>query len=135
MTAWKQNAELGAKAIQFESLKKELSDLYSRIFDGPTIGMLCGSTWGRLRRLIAFKRSPEFPEDDRLEYRLRTSQSMHDQIQSTLNSECQAAEILARADRTMDGCRSKMQEALGYSQWGTFLVKSRRLICLGLTSS
>lgn len=39
MMAWNQNAELAAKSHQFESLKKELTDLYSRVFDGPTAGM------------------------------------------------------------------------------------------------
>ncbi|KAF9458705.1 hypothetical protein BDZ94DRAFT_1313034 [Collybia nuda] len=90
------NASLSEKAIQFESLKKELFDLYTRIFDGPTA---------------------EFPDDDRLEYHFQTSQSLHDQVQKTLNAECQAAEILTRADRTMAACQTKMQEALGYSQW------------------
>ncbi|KAF5375425.1 hypothetical protein D9615_007935 [Tricholomella constricta] len=89
-------AELSDKAQRYEALKQELSVLYLQIFDGPT---------------------QDFPEDDRLEYQLQSSQTLHDQVQSTLNIECQAAEILARADRTITACKAKVQEALGYSQW------------------
>lgn len=59
-----------------------------------------------------------YPEDDRLEYQLRTTQVLHDQIQATLNAECQAAEILARADVMLGRCKAQVQEALGYSHWG-----------------
>ena len=61
-----------------------------------------------------------FPEDDRLEYDLHAVEKRHDQIQATLNSESRAAEILAIAARFMDACQSSMQEALGYSRYGSF---------------
>ncbi|RDB17640.1 hypothetical protein Hypma_001089 [Hypsizygus marmoreus] len=88
--------DLAKKLSKYESLKRDLGNLYDQVFEGPT---------------------EDFPEDDRLEYQLHSSQVLHDQIQSTLNAECQAAEILSRADRTMSACEAKMQEALGYSQW------------------
>ncbi|KAF8064293.1 hypothetical protein FPV67DRAFT_1504321 [Lyophyllum atratum] len=91
--------ELSEKGVQYEALKKELSDLYLRIFDGPT---------------------EDFPEDDMLESQLRSSQTLHDEIQRTLNAECQAAEILARADRSMSACKARVNGALGYSQWDMF---------------
>lgn len=92
--------ELSEKAVHYESLKKELSNLYLRIFDGPT---------------------EEFPEDDMLESQLRSSQALYDEVQRTLNAECQAAEILARADRSLSACVDRVNEALKYSQidmWG-----------------
>ena len=61
-----------------------------------------------------------FPEDDRLEYDLHAEEKRHDQIQAALNSESRAAESLARAVRYMDACQSSMQEALGYSRYGSF---------------
>ncbi|KAF8816955.1 hypothetical protein BYT27DRAFT_7229196 [Phlegmacium glaucopus] len=91
---------LTEKEQQLHSIKTELSALYGRVFDGPT---------------------ESFPEDDRLEYDLHAAEKRHDQIQAGLNSESQAAEILARAVRYMDACQSNMQEALGYSRydmWG-----------------
>lgn len=71
----------------------------------------------------------EFPGDDRLEYQLQSAQALHDKVQSTLNSECRAAEILARADKTMANCQNRMQEALSFSQRGTFLVGSSSHFC------
>ncbi|KAG6910381.1 hypothetical protein DXG01_011096 [Tephrocybe rancida] len=92
-----EKTDLSEKAIRYEALKKELSDLYVRIFDGPT---------------------EEYPEDDRLEYQVQSTQALHDQIQNTLNAECRACEILAHADRTMNACEAQVKEALANSQRG-----------------
>ncbi|GLB44533.1 hypothetical protein LshimejAT787_1701600 [Lyophyllum shimeji] len=92
--------ELSERAVQYESLKTELLDLYRQIFDGPT---------------------EEFPEDDLLESELQSSQALHDEVQHTLNAECQAVQLLTRADRTLSACEAEVNEALGYSQmdmWG-----------------
>ncbi|KAH0579996.1 hypothetical protein H2248_002814 [Termitomyces sp. 'cryptogamus'] len=98
--AKREKADLADKAIRYEALKKELSDLYMLVFDGPT---------------------EEYPEDDRLEYQVQSTQALHEQIQDTLNAECRACEILAHADRTMNDCEAQVKEALAHSQrdmWG-----------------
>ncbi|KAG5340050.1 hypothetical protein C0989_002986 [Termitomyces sp. Mn162] len=61
--AKREKADLADKAIRYEALKKELSDLYMLVFD-------------------------EYPEDDRLEYQVQSTQALHEQIQDTLNAEC-----------------------------------------------
>jgi len=60
-----------------------------------------------------------FPEDDRLEYELMDAMKRHERIQATLNSESKAAELLARAVKAMDFAQRCMQEALGYSRYGS----------------
>ncbi|KAH0579995.1 hypothetical protein H2248_002814 [Termitomyces sp. 'cryptogamus'] len=81
--AKREKADLADKAIRYEALKKELSDLYMLVFDGPT---------------------EEYPEDDRLEYQVQSTQALHEQIQDTLNAECpQVKEALAHSQRDMWG--------------------------------
>jgi hypothetical protein len=66
-----------------------------------------------------------FPEDDRLEYELLDAVRRHERIQATLNSESKAAELLARATKAMEFTLRAMQEALGYSRYGSrFLCSS-----------
>ncbi|PPR05094.1 hypothetical protein CVT24_010081 [Panaeolus cyanescens] len=92
--------DLKDKETKFESAKLELEALYGRVFDGP---------------------SEAFPEDDRLEYEMHEAQKSHDEAQARLNAESRAAELLARAARSMDACQQSVQEALGYSRydmWG-----------------
>ena len=60
-----------------------------------------------------------FPEDDRLEYELMDAVKRHERIQGTLNSESKAAELLARAVKAMEFAQRCMQEALGYSRYGS----------------
>ncbi|KAF9464289.1 hypothetical protein BDZ94DRAFT_1256766 [Collybia nuda] len=90
------SADLTSKAVRLESLRKELTDLYDQIFNGPTA---------------------EFPEDDRLETHVEVSQGLCDHIQRTLESERQAGNILEKADRTMLECRGRIQKALGHSEY------------------
>ena len=59
-----------------------------------------------------------FPEEDQLEYAVIEAQQKYETLQSTLNSESRAAEILARAARTMDACQANMQQALQLSRNG-----------------
>lgn len=59
-----------------------------------------------------------FPEEDQLEYAVIEAQQKYEKLQSTLNSESRAAEILARAARTMDACQANMQQALQLSRNG-----------------
>lgn len=63
-----------------------------------------------------------FPEDDRLEYDLETVKRQYGEIQGSLNAESRAAELLARAAKAMDLCQKNVQEALGYSRYGTFFL-------------
>ena len=66
-----------------------------------------------------------FPEDDRLEYQVIDAVRRHERIQATLNSESKAAELLARAVKAMELTLRAMQEALGYSRYGSrFLCSS-----------
>lgn len=66
-----------------------------------------------------------FPEDDRLEYEVLNAVNQHERIQATLNSESKAAELLARAIKAMEFTLRAMQEALGYSRYGSrFLCSS-----------
>lgn len=92
--------DLSRKAEERRCLHAELDALYTRIFEGP---------------------SESFPEEDRLEYAVIETQQKYEKLQSTLNSESRAAEILARAARTMDACQANMQQALQLSRndmWG-----------------
>ena len=59
-----------------------------------------------------------FPEEDQLEYAVIEAQQKYEALQSTLNSESRAAEILSRAARTMDACQANMQQALQLSRNG-----------------
>jgi hypothetical protein len=43
----------------------------------------------------------------------------YERIQATLNSESKAAELLARAVKAMEATMRSMQEALGYSRYGS----------------
>ena len=65
-----------------------------------------------------------FPEDDRLEYQVIDAVRRHERIQATLNSESKAAELLARAVKAMELTLRAMQEALGYSRYGSLLLCS-----------
>lgn len=92
--------DLSRKAEERRCLHVELDALYTRIFEGP---------------------SESFPEEDQLEYAVIEAQQKYEKLQSTLNSESRAAEILARAARTMDACQTNMQQALQLSRndmWG-----------------
>jgi len=60
-----------------------------------------------------------FPEDDRLEYEVMDAVRRHEKIQAILNSESKAAELLARAVKAMEFTQKAMQEALGYSRYGS----------------
>ncbi|KAG6810525.1 hypothetical protein H0H92_011471 [Tricholoma furcatifolium] len=99
--AKREQANLEEKTARYESTRKELSDLYMRVFDGPT---------------------EEYPEDDRLEYQVQCTKTLHDKIQDTLNAECRACELLANADRIMNACEAQVKEALTRSQQGAHLV-------------
>ncbi|KIM41869.1 hypothetical protein M413DRAFT_27430 [Hebeloma cylindrosporum] len=93
-------ADLTAKETKYESARAELDALYHRVFDGPT---------------------EAFPEDDRLEYELMDAVKRHERIQAALNSESKAAELLARAVKSMEFTQKAMQEAVIYSRhdmWG-----------------
>ncbi|KAF8999853.1 hypothetical protein BDQ17DRAFT_1410589 [Cyathus striatus] len=89
-------ADLKSKATRHESLKTDLANLYSRVFDGP---------------------SEAYPEEDQIEYQLDRAYRHHEQVQRTLNQEMQAAEILSKAVNMMNSCQGQMQEALSYSRW------------------
>ena len=92
--------ELDEKLKKHDGAKKEIELLYARIFDGP---------------------SQSFPQEDRLEYDVTEVQKRLEQMQSSLNAESQAADLLARACVTMDRCQASMSEALRYStydMWG-----------------
>ena len=65
-----------------------------------------------------------FPEDDWLEYELMDTVGRHERIQATLNSESKAAELLARAVKAMEVSLRAMQEALGYSRYGSHFLCS-----------
>ncbi|KAG6889689.1 hypothetical protein C0995_015437 [Termitomyces sp. Mi166 len=102
--AKREKADLAEKVVRYEALKKELADLYMQVFD-------------------------EYPEDDRLEYQVQSTQALHDQIQDTLNAECRVCEILAHADRTMNACEAQVKEALTHSQRAQALAKQTESLC------
>ncbi|KAJ6556889.1 hypothetical protein B0H10DRAFT_2241122 [Mycena sp. CBHHK59/15] len=91
--------DLTDKAAVYQTLKEDLAQLYSKIFDGPT---------------------QAYPEDDRLEYQLQLAQTRHDQIQGCLNQESQALNLLGSANAALGACSTKVKEALNYSQWDMF---------------
>ncbi|KAG6833398.1 hypothetical protein H0H87_007383 [Tephrocybe sp. NHM501043] len=93
--AEREKADLMEKATHHDGLKQEISALYRQVFDGPT---------------------EEYPEDDRLEHQVHSTQALYDKIQNTLNAECRACEILAQADRTMNACEVQIKDALAHSQ-------------------
>ncbi|KAF5325950.1 hypothetical protein D9611_001010 [Ephemerocybe angulata] len=88
--------ELTAKTKRYESIKTEIESLYARVFEGP---------------------SESFPEEDRLEYDVHEAHKEHERAQTTLNTETQAAELLARAVVSMDKCQASVKEALSYSRY------------------
>ncbi|KAJ6554489.1 hypothetical protein B0H19DRAFT_948367 [Mycena capillaripes] len=89
-------SDLQDKLQRYERTKKDLAQLYSKIFDGPT---------------------QAYPEDDNLEYQLQQAQGRYNEIQGFLNRESQAVSLLQSANTALRGCSSKMQEALSYSEW------------------
>lgn len=64
----------------------------------------------------------EFPEHERLEYILQSSQALRDKMQRSLNIERQAVEILTKADGTLDTCQNKIKESLSCTEWGTSYI-------------
>lgn len=82
-----------------ELTKKELSNLYHQVFDGPTL---------------------EFPRDDVLERELASAQATYDRVQAVLNSHSQAVNLLGQADKMLGMSLKKMDEALGYSTWDIY---------------
>ncbi|KAJ6492936.1 hypothetical protein C8R47DRAFT_1044436 [Mycena vitilis] len=88
--------DLNEKFKRYEQTKKDLAQLYSRVFDGPT---------------------QAYPEDDNLEYQLGQAQQRYNEIQGFLNRESQAVNLLQSAHAALQQCSHKMQEARDYSQW------------------
>ncbi|CAK5271198.1 unnamed protein product [Mycena citricolor] len=88
--------DLQQKLQQHQRAQQDLNALYSKIFDGPT---------------------QAYPEDDRLEYVLKSTQDRYNEIQGRLNTESQAARFLLNADKSLDQCLSFIESALGYSTW------------------
>ncbi|KAJ7630079.1 hypothetical protein DFH06DRAFT_705926 [Mycena polygramma] len=88
--------DLNEKFKRYEQTKKDLAQLYSRVFDGPT---------------------QAYPEDDNLEYQLGQAQQRYNEIQGFLNRESQAVNLLQSAHAALQQCSIKMQEARDYSQW------------------
>ncbi|KAG6820261.1 hypothetical protein H0H93_003269 [Arthromyces matolae] len=89
--AEREKEDLASKMARYEALQKELCDLYLHVFDGP---------------------SEEFPEADRLKYQVHTVQSLHRQIQDTLETECRVSELLAKAEQAINACRETIQGPL-----------------------
>ncbi|KAJ7452055.1 hypothetical protein B0H11DRAFT_2288736 [Mycena galericulata] len=89
-------ADLVDKAQRHELTKDDLGKLYAKIFDGITQG---------------------YPEDDRLEEQVKTSQQKYTEIQMSLNQEAQALSLLDYANKALAACRREVKDALGYSQW------------------
>jgi hypothetical protein len=74
--------------------------------------------------------STAFPAEDQLEHQLPSTQEAYDNVQTKLNFESQAANILTKADKTMRACLAKMQEAPGYSTYGGLISPGLfRLAC------
>ncbi|KAJ7271079.1 hypothetical protein C8J57DRAFT_1603391 [Mycena rebaudengoi] len=88
--------DLRNKLVAYQTAKKDLAALYSRLFDGPT---------------------QAYPDDDRLENELQLTQTKHDQIQGRLNQESQALNLLHLANKSLHACASKLNEALSASEW------------------
>ena len=59
-----------------------------------------------------------FPEDDRLEYAVIEATRRHQQAQARVNAESRAAELLARAVRSIVQSYRNAHDALGYSTYG-----------------
>ncbi|KAJ7454948.1 hypothetical protein B0H11DRAFT_2287781 [Mycena galericulata] len=89
-------ADLVDKSQRHELTKDDLGKLYAKIFDGVTQG---------------------YPEDDRLEEQVKTSQQQYTEIQMSLNQEAQALSLLDYANKALAACRREVKDALGYSQW------------------
>ena len=53
-----------------------------------------------------------------MEYELETAQALHERVQKDLNAECQATQLLTKADNIMENCLAKMNQTLGYNTWG-----------------
>ncbi|KAJ4464963.1 hypothetical protein C8R41DRAFT_859024 [Lentinula lateritia] len=97
--ARKVKSDLEEKSNRLELTKKELSNLYHQVFDGPTL---------------------EFPRDDVLERELASAQATYDRVQAVLNSHSQAVNLLGQADKMLGMSLKKMDEALGYSTWDIY---------------
>ncbi|KIK66219.1 hypothetical protein GYMLUDRAFT_69961 [Collybiopsis luxurians FD-317 M1] len=97
--AKKVKADLEQKSQQLEQTKREISNLYHQVFDGPTM---------------------EFPQDDALEQELAAAQATYDRIQAILNSHSQSVNLLAQADQMLGMALQKMDDALGYSTWDVY---------------
>ena len=63
-----------------------------------------------------------FPEDDELKEEVETTRWRQEQVQARLTGDCEALEILSRADALMNLSRHLLSEAAGYPRWGTFVA-------------
>ncbi|KAE9396221.1 hypothetical protein BT96DRAFT_825046 [Gymnopus androsaceus JB14] len=97
--ATKVKADLQEKSQRLELTKKEISDLYRQIFDGPT---------------------QELPQDDVLEQELASAQRTHNQIQSFLNAHSQSMNLLGQADQMLTMALKEMDDALSYVKWNAY---------------
>ncbi|KIL64647.1 hypothetical protein M378DRAFT_163117 [Amanita muscaria Koide BX008] len=88
--------DLLEKACERQSLKAELSSLYSQVFDGA---------------------AGDFPEQDELSQEVEAARITQDEIQIRLSSETQAVELLNRADNLLNACRQTITEAISYARW------------------
>ncbi|KAF9529159.1 hypothetical protein CPB83DRAFT_853334 [Crepidotus variabilis] len=92
--------DLNNKLVEYESAQAELQTLYNRTFEGPT---------------------PDFPEEDPLEYEFGEANEAHRKAQASVNSESRAGELLTKAVKVMEICAANMSDALAYSRydmWG-----------------
>ncbi|KAJ3785900.1 hypothetical protein GGU10DRAFT_427696 [Lentinula aff. detonsa] len=97
--AKKVKLDLEEKSNRLDATKKELSNLYHQVFDGPTV---------------------EFPRDDVLERELASAQATYDRVQAMLNSHSQAVNLLTQADQMLAISLKKIDQALGYSTWDLY---------------
>ncbi|KAF8628561.1 hypothetical protein AX17_005957 [Amanita inopinata Kibby_2008] len=100
LQANQQQEDLSQKVRERQTLKAELSSLYSQIFDDPNTNGV-------------------FP-DDELKYQVESAERHHEQIQTTLTTECEAADLLNRADSLLNSCREKVCEIVEYTRWDTW---------------
>ncbi|KAJ3985356.1 hypothetical protein F5890DRAFT_1553243 [Lentinula detonsa] len=102
--AKKVKLDLEEKSNRLDATKKELSNLYHQVFDGPTV---------------------EFPRDDVLERELASAQATYDRVQAMLNSHSQAVNLLTQADQMLAMSLKKIDQALGYSTWDLYDMMER----------
>ncbi|KAG8763833.1 hypothetical protein FRC11_011502 [Ceratobasidium sp. 423] len=104
------NLDLAKKAKQITELKSKIEELYEELFAGPTPGRITELGHSN-EALISFVIYVDYPEEDRAESRLKNAETQYHLTQTSLNKHTTAIPLLMKADKSINTCLNKLEEA------------------------